>query len=77
MNTIINNPTSQPQEEGFGTGMVLGIIIVILVLVVLFFVYAWPAMRGESNTPEPNGTQINVTIPGGQSNEPSSNSPQY
>ncbi len=67
MATIINNPgDSRPVvEDGSGVGVVVGLIIAVI-LVILFFLFAWPAIQGNTaatpSTSNP-GVNVNVTLP--------------
>jgi len=49
-----------------GTGLVLGIIVAILLGAIVFFVYGWPMLQGQ--TPK-EGTNINVQIPNPTENQ--------
>lgn len=67
MATIINNPSGGDHhdgEGGVGVGMILGIIVAALIVIGLFYVYGWPAIRGN-NQPSPAAptNTYNVTIP--------------
>lgn len=60
MATVINNPTGSAEDAG--SNLVVGVVLAIIILgaAVLFFVYGLPAMQNNQN---PNGTNINVTVP--------------
>ncbi len=63
MATIINTPgTTESSDSGAG---VIVAVVVALLLIVLFFVYALPALQRTNNTPDSNGTNINVQLPDG------------
>lgn len=68
MNTIINNPPSSSDGSESAVGMVLGIVLV-LVLIILFFVYALPALRGNTE-PVSDNVNVNVQLPETQPTQP-------
>lgn len=73
MATIINNP-SDGTAAGSGMGVIVGVIVALVVLA-LFFIYALPALRG--NTGEQDGSAtINVDLPNPGTTEDSNPQPQ-
>ena len=57
--TIINPTPSNNSSNNNGVGFLLGAI-VLVVFVVLFFVYAFPFIRGLNGS---GGIQVNVPVP--------------
>lgn len=69
MATIINNPSGTTAEDS-SVGVVVGLIVAVI-LVVLFFMFAWPAIRNNgaytpagSEAPAGASANINLTVPG-------------
>ncbi len=62
MTTIINTPGQGGDNDGgMGAGLILGIIITVLAIIVLFYVYGWPALKGDQQQ-QPD-TNVNIQIP--------------
>lgn len=63
MTTVINNPGVGETGDS-AVGMIVGVIL-LLVVVGLFFVYALPAIRGNSAAPRSDTVDVNVKFPAG------------
>lgn len=62
MTTIINTPPAQESSDS-GVGIVLGVVLG-LVLIVLFFVYVFPTLRGNSaEVPKKESIDVQITVP--------------
>ncbi len=61
MATIINNPADRSSDEGFGAGLVAGVLVLIFAGL-LFFIYGLPALRAVEEG-EPNVQNIEIQVP--------------
>ena len=61
MPTVINNPSN---TEDSGSNLLVAVILIVAIFggVVLFFMYGLPMIQNNRN-PDPNSTNINVTLP--------------
>jgi hypothetical protein len=71
--TIITNSPEKGGDSGAGWAVALVIIIVLVVGGIIL--YKKGAFRGNSAAPASNGTNINVSIPGGSSGSSDSGTP--